>query len=635
MIPVRHRCRTGPPALRGRGVGGILPSMPRTVVMKFGGTSVGDSSRVRRAAARAVDARKAGDRVVMVVSARGKKTDELVRLAGEFGVDPPARELDMLLATGEQESVALMAMALREAGAEAVSLTGGQIGIATDDTFGKARIRAIRTDRLTEHLDAGRVVVAAGFQGVSERGDITTLGRGGSDLTAAALAAVLGADRCEIYTDVPGVFTTDPRIEPAARKLDRIAYDEMLELASLGAGVMHSRSIEFAGKYGVPVVVRSSLTDEPGTLVTRAGAAGAAPDVTGLALVRDAARVTLAGLPDRPGVMADVFRRMADRAIPLDMVVQDLSVAGVAEVSFTVPQEDLAGALAAGQAAVKKLGQGEVGVGTDLAKISAVGAGMRERPGVAARMFRTLAGIGCNVELVTTSEIKVSCLIARDRADEAVRAVHAAFDLGAEPAGSAATADEPLSAEERRVRTVVEGLRGMEDIVVADVLLDRDQARLSVRPVPDRPGVLADLFEAVAGESVRESTGDNRESGGETAAAATVDMIVQNVSHSGHAAISFTVPQSEAPLAAALAAAPAARWGEGEIQTDAAVAKLTVSGVGLRSHTGVGLKLFGALAEAGVNAQLIGTSEMRVSVIVAAAEADAAVAAVRTAFGLD
>ena len=601
---------------------------PRTLVMKFGGTSVADVSRVRRAAARAVRAHAAGSRVVMVVSARGKKTDELVRLAAEFDVDPPARELDMLLATGEQESVALMAMALREAGAEAVSLTGGQIGIATDDTFGKARIRAIATDRLAGHLDAGRIVVAAGFQGVSERGDITTLGRGGSDLTAAALAAVLGADRCEIYTDVPGVFTTDPRVVSDARKLDRIGYDEMLELASLGAGVMHSRSIEFAGKYGVPVVVRSSLTDEPGTVIGRTQSrATIGPDVTGLALVRDAARVTLAGLPDRPGVMKDIFRRMADRAIPLDMVVQDLSVAGVAEVSFTVPQEDLAGALSAGQAAVKVLGQGEVTVGTELAKISAVGAGMRERPGVAAAMFRTLAGIGCNVELVTTSEIKVSCLIARDRADEALRAVHAAFRLHEPHAGADGSAEEPLSAEERRVRAVVENLRGMEDIVVADVTLDRDQARLSVRPVPDRPGVLADLFEAVAGGAP--PSGD-----GEVGRGATVDMIVQNVSHSGHAAISFTVPEGEAALAASLAAAPAAAWGEGEVQTDAAVAKLTVSGVGLRSHTGVGLKLFAALAEAGVNAQLIGTSEMRVSVVVAADEADRAVAAVRAAFEL-
>ena len=613
--------------------------------MKFGGTSVGDASRIRRAAARAVNAQNGGAQVVMVVSARGKKTDELVRLAAEFDVEPPAREMDMLLATGEQESVALMAMALREAGAEAVSLTGGQIGIATDDTFGKARIRAIATDRMKEHLDAGRIVVAAGFQGVSERGDITTLGRGGSDLTAAALAAVLGAERCEIYTDVPGVFTTDPRIEPAARKLDRIGYDEMLELASLGAGVMHSRSIEFAGKYGVPVVVRSSLTDEPGTLITRTRATEARA-VTGLALVRDAARVTLAGLPDRPGVMAEIFRRMADRAIPLDMVVQDLSVQGIAEVSFTVPQEDLAGALAAAQAAVTKLQGAEVTVGTDLAKISAVGAGMPDRPGVAAKMFRTLAGIGCNVELVTTSEIKVSCLIARDRADEAVRAVHAAFALDRAPATAAPAADaaeRPLSPEERRVRTVVEGLRGMEDIVVADVSLDADQARLSVRPVPDRPGVLADLFEAVAGGGSPDSspqvdgppqTDGSAASPEKRGAGATVDMIVQNVSHAGHASISFTVPATEAEHAAALAATPAAAWGEGEVQTDPHVAKLSVSGVGLRSHTGVGLKLFAALAEAGVNVQLIGTSEMRVSVVVAAEEGEKAVEAVREAFGI-
>ena len=607
--------------------------MPQTVVMKFGGTSLGDTSRVRRAAARAAAARAAGDAVVMVVSARGKKTDELIRLAAEFDVDPPARELDMLLSTGEQESVALMAMALREAGAEAVSLTGGQIGIATDDTFGKARIRAIRTDRLRAHLDAGRVVVAAGFQGVSEGGEITTLGRGGSDLTAVALAAVLGADRCEIYTDVPGVFTTDPRTCPDARKLDRIGYDEMLELASLGAGVMHSRSIEFAGKYGVPVVVRSSLTDEPGTAITRAAAGEAGRDVTGLACVKDAARVTLAGLPDRPGVMAEIFRRMADRAIPLDMVVQDLSVAGVAEVSFTVPQEDLAGTLAAAGDAVRALGSGEVGVGTDLAKVSAVGAGMRDRPGVAATMFRTFAALGVNVELVTTSEIKVSCLIARGRATDAVRALHGAFRLG-EPWADAAADAGPLSAEERRVRTVVEGLAAMEDIVVADVSLDPDQARLSVRPVPDRPGVLADLFEAVGGPSPR-IDGPAVASPTAGAGGVTVDMIVQNVSHVGHAAISFTVPKAQAEVAAARAAGPAAGWGEGEVQADPAVAKLTVSGVGLRTHTGVGLKLFTALAGAGVNAQLIGTSEMRVSVVVAADEADRAAAAVRGAFGVD
>ncbi|QDT15675.1 aspartate kinase [Alienimonas californiensis] len=596
--------------------------MPRIIVQKFGGTSVGDTSRIRRAAARAVAAQQEGAQVVMVVSARGKKTDELVSLAGEFDIEPPAREMDMLLATGEQESVALMAMALREAGAEAVSLTGGQIGISTDDTYGKARIRAIKTDRLREHLDAGRIVVAAGFQGVSDSGDITTLGRGGSDLTAAALAAVLGAERCEIYTDVPGVFTVDPRIEPAARKLSRIGYDEMLELASLGAGVMHSRSIEFAGKYGVPIEVRSSLSDEPGTLIARAGAP--ARPVTGLALVRDAARVTLAGLPDRPGVMAEIFRRMADRAIPLDMVVQDLSVQGIAEVSFTVPQEDLAGALAAAKAAVDALDGAEVTVGTDLAKISAVGAGMPDRPGVAAKMFRTLADIGCNVELVTTSEIKVSCLIARDRANEAIRAVHAAFELDqAADADAAHRDDHPLSPQEQRVRTVVEGLQGMEDIVVADVSLDAHQARLSVRPVPDRPGVLADLFEAVAGGPEDDpSTG------------ATVDMIVQNVSHAGHAAISFTVPESEANYAAELAAAPAVRWGEGAVQIDPHVAKLSVTGVGLRSHTGVGLKLFAALAEAKVNVQLIGTSEMRVSVVVAANEGERAVEAVRGAFGI-
>ena len=598
------------------------------IVMKFGGTSVADPDRIRRAAGRAVARHRAGDRVVMVVSARGKRTDELVRLAEEIDDDPDPRELDVLLATGEQESIALTAMAVRSLGVPAVSFTGGQLGIGTDSSHTRARIREINTARLRAALDAGRVVVAAGFQGVDPGANVTTLGRGGSDLTATALAAVLDADLCEIYTDVPGVLTTDPRIEPSARRLARISYDEMLELASLGAGVMHSRSVEFAKKYDVPIHVRHSQTDEPGTLIARPGPAGrtALPDVAGVALVRDAARVTLAGLPDEPGVMGEIFRRMADRAIPIDMVVQDVAVpnergGGLAEVSFTVPEEDLAAALAAANAAVGALGRGTVASGVDVSKVSAVGLGMRDHAGVAAKLFRVLAGAGINVQLVTTSEIKVSCLVARDRAREAVRAVHAGFALDRLPEERAAEPDpadagHPLSEADRRVRSVVGGLAAMEDIVVSDVRLDADQARVTVRPVPDEPGVLADLFEAVA------------------AARVSVDMIVQNVSHDGRSGISFTVPAAAADRTAAAVRRAAAGWPDATAEVDPSVDKLAVSGVGLRSHTGVGLKLFTALADAGVNVQLINTSEVRVSVVMAAEHGDAAAEAVARVFGL-
>ena len=523
------------------------------IVMKFGGTSVADPDRIRRAAGRAVARHRAGDRVVMVVSARGKRTDDLVRLADELTDDPDPREMDVLLATGEQESIALTAMAVRSLGVPAVSFTGGQLGIGTDSAHTRARIRQINTARLTAALDAGRVVVAAGFQGVDPGANVTTLGRGGSDLTATALAAVLDADLCEIYTDVPGVLTTDPRVEPSARRLARISYDEMLELASLGAGVMHSRSVEFAKKYDVPIHVRHSQTDEPGTLITRPGPRReGTPDVAGVALVRDAARVTLADLPDEPGVMGEIFRRMADRAIPIDMVVQDAAVpdergGGRAEVSFTVPEEDLAAALAAANAAVQALGRGRVASGVDVSKVSAVGLGMRDHAGVAAKLFRVLADAGINIELVTTSEIKVSCLVARGRAKEAVRAVHAGFGLDRLPEKPAAEPDppdaaHPLSEADRRVRSVVGGLAAMEDIVVSDVRLDADQARITVRPVPDEPGVLAGLFAAVAEAGI------------------SVDMIVQNVSHDGRAGISFTVPTAAAGRTAAAVRTAAAGW---------------------------------------------------------------------------
>lgn len=372
------------------------------IVQKFGGSSVADAMRIMAAAQRAVDAKRAGNQVVMVISARGDKTDDLIALAKQIGDHPAPREMDMLLATGEQESVALVAMAVQALGERAVSLTGYQIGILTDSTFTKARIQRIQTDRMRRLLDEGNIVVAAGFQGIDSDFNITTLGRGGSDTTATALAAVLQADVCEIYTDVDGIYTTDPRLIKSARKMTRIAYDEMLELTSLGGGKMHSRSIEFAKKYRVPLLVRPAYSTGAGTLIAPYEDDNV-PMVTGVALVKSEAIVNLRYLPDRPGVLAALFAKMADRKIPIDMVIQDIAAGAVAEVSFTVPQDDLAEALTAAQEAVKELGAGEVHHGTNVAKVSVVGAGMRMHTGVAAQMFRSLSDAGVNIQMITTS----------------------------------------------------------------------------------------------------------------------------------------------------------------------------------------------------------------------------------------
>jgi aspartate kinase len=593
------------------------------IVQKFGGTSVADAMRIKRAAQRAVDARKAGHQVVMVVSARGKKTDELVSLAAEISPKPPPREMDMLLSTGEQESVALVAMAIQELGVPAVSLTGAQIGVVTDSSFTKARIRSISTERMRRALDEGKIVIACGFQGVDDDFNITTLGRGGSDTTATALAAVLRADECEIYTDVEGVFTTDPRVVKEARKVDHISYDEMLELASLGAGVMHSRSIEFAKKYHVHLRVRPSYSDAAGTLIAPTADENA-PVVTGVAFYRDEARVSLVGLPDRPGVMSGIFTRMAERQIPIDMVVQDVSQRGLAEVSFTVPQPELADALTAAQAAVKQLRKGKVRHGTNVSKVSVVGAGMRKHTGVAAQMFSSLAVAGVNIGMVTTSEIKISVLVDREQCEAAVQAVHSGFRLHEATAvaptiGYGTTGEKPLenATRDEIERDVVAKLAAMEDIVVSEVQLDSDQARVTVSNVPDVPGVATAVFEAVAEGGIM------------------VDMIVQNVSHEGHSHLSFTIPRRDLEPCLLLLREVLEQWPEAALSHDRDIAKLTVMGIGLRSHTGVGEKMFRALAEAGVNIQLINTSEIRMSAVVAKADGQKANAALLKTFRLN
>jgi len=399
------------------------------VVMKFGGTSLADPERIRAAARRVLRMKRAGNTVAVVVSAMGDSTDELVALAGRVCVDPPKRELDQLLATGEQVTVSLMAMALEDLGAPAISFTAGQIGMVTDDAHTKARIKTIDVRRIREQLDAGRIVIVAGFQGVTREGAVTTLGRGGSNVTLVAVAAALRADVCENLTDVDGIYTADPRIVPGARKIARIGYDEMLELASLGAGVLHNRAVEFAKKYRVPIHVRSSMNERKGTLITDEPEAMEKVVVAGAALKDKLARVIVKGVPDQPGVAAKVFHAIGAARIVVDDIMQIIGDDGRAVIAFGIEQADLGDARRIMARLGRELGC-EATFADDLAKVSVVGSGMRVHSGVAERMFEALAKARINIENISTSEIKISCLIDRRLGRKALRVVHDAFELG-------------------------------------------------------------------------------------------------------------------------------------------------------------------------------------------------------------
>jgi aspartate kinase len=397
------------------------------IVQKYGGTSVGSAERIQAVAKRAAAARAAGDDVVVVVSAMAGETNRLLALAREMSPQPDERECDVLVSTGEQVSVALLAIALKDRGVPAQSFLGHQIRIETDSAFGKARIRSIDDSRLRDALAAGRVVVAAGFQGCDGDGNITTLGRGGSDTTAVAIAAAIRADVCEIYTDVDGVYTTDPRICSSARKLERISHDEMLELASLGAKVLQIRSVEFAKRYRVPLHVRSSFSDSPGTWVVEEEATMEDVLVSGVSLDLNEAKVTLQRVPDRPGLASRIFTPIAAANIVVDMIIQNASEVGFTDVTFTVPKLDLAKAVEITQRLAKEIGASGVATNGDIAKVSVVGLGMRSHAGVAARMFQVLAENGINIEMISTSEIKVSVVVAAGQGEKAVRALHAAL----------------------------------------------------------------------------------------------------------------------------------------------------------------------------------------------------------------
>jgi aspartate kinase len=399
------------------------------VVQKFGGTSVGDADRIRAVADHIARTRRQGDDVVAVVSAMGKTTDDLIHLADTVSTTQPAREYDMLVSTGERISMALLCMALADLGVKARSFTGSQVGIITDTDHGRAKIREVKGDLVREALRAGEVPVVAGFQGVSTAREITTLGRGGSDATAVALAAVLEADACEIYTDVTGVFTADPRIVPEAHRINRISFDEMLEMAASGGRVLMLRAVEFARNHNVPLHVRSSFTWEPGTWVVEEEPDMEEAVVTAVTHDTSEAKVTVSGVPDRPGVAARLFRALADKSVNVDMIVQNTSAHGTTDISFTVPKSDLAVSVETAQSHAGELGATGVASDADVARVSLIGAGMKSHPGIAATMFETLANEQINIDMISTSTIRTSCIVRADDVERAVRCLHKAFDL--------------------------------------------------------------------------------------------------------------------------------------------------------------------------------------------------------------
>ena len=400
------------------------------IVQKYGGTSVADIARIENAAKRVVETKRAGYDVVVIVSALGHTTDKLIAMALKIASNPPDRELDMLISTGEQVSSALLAMAIHKLGVDAISFTGAQVGIITDNSFTKARIIDINAKRIGEELGKGKIVIVAGFQGVNINQDITTLGRGGSNLTAVALAKVINAGMCEMYTDVEGVFTADPRIVKDARKINKLSYEEMFELASLGAQILQPRSIEFAMKFGVPIHVRSSFSKNRGTIISKEVRTMEHIVVSGVAMNKDEAKITICDVPDKPGIAAKIFKHLAKENINVDMIIQNVSRTGSTDLSFTVPAEDVNKTIRVSREVSKRVGAGDVTVDKDIAKVSIVGIGMRSHSGVAANMFEALADKKINIEMISTSEIKISCVVKKSLGEVAVRAIHEKFKLG-------------------------------------------------------------------------------------------------------------------------------------------------------------------------------------------------------------
>ncbi|MBD1928919.1 aspartate kinase [Trichocoleus sp. FACHB-90] len=608
------------------------------IVQKYGGTSVGSVERIQAVAQRVLKTAQMGNSLVVVVSAMGKTTDGLVKLANQISTNPSRREMDMLLSTGEQVSIALLSMALQELGQPAVSLTGAQVGIVTEAEHTRARILHIQTQRVERHLDAGKVVVVAGFQGITstEELEITTLGRGGSDTSAVALAAALRASCCEIYTDVPGIFTTDPRLVPEAQLMEEITSDEMLELASLGAKVLHPRAVEIARNYGVELVVRSSWTDDPGTRVVSPMPKPRslqdleiARPVDGVEFDTDQAKIALLRVPDRPGVAARLFGEIAHQALDIDLIIQSIHEGNTNDIAFTVSKNVINRAEAVAAAIAPALrssnnpedGEAEVMVDRQIAKVSIAGAGMIGRPGVAAQMFATLSSAGINIQMISTSEVKVSCVIDADDCDRAIALLCQIFEVNNSPLHQNRIVQSGVE-EQGRISTQSSALSPQHSAPpVRGVALDFNQARLAIRHIPDRPGMAAQVFGLLAEKNI------------------SVDMIIQSqrcrvVNGIGTRDIAFTVAQADAAEAKAALEKLAPSLGCGEVLVDTAIAKVSIVGSGMVGQPGIAAKMFEALSQHQINIQMITTSEIKISCVVAQDQGVLALQAIHTAFGL-
>jgi aspartate kinase len=587
------------------------------IVQKYGGTSVGTAERIQAVAQRVSKTVRDGNTVVVVVSAMGKTTDDLVNLAHEISSHPSRREMDMLLSTGEQISIALLSMALQEIGQPAISLTGAQVGIVTEAEHSRARILEIKPDRINQYLEQGMVVVVAGFQGVSslENWDITTLGRGGSDTSAVALAAALQADYCEIYTDVPGILTTDPRLVPEAQLMAEITCDEMLELASLGAKVLHPRAVEIARNFGVPLVVRSSWSDEPGTKVVPPPSRPRS--LVGLEITKavdaveydpDQAKVSLLRVPDCPGIAAKLFGEIAHQGIDVDLIIQSIHEGNSNDIAFTVVKKVLGKAEAVAEAIAPALRshpsqtqEAEVLVEKRVAKVAIAGAGMIGRPGIAAKMFKTLADMGVNIEMIATSEVKVSCVIDEAEADRAIGALSQAFGISL------------------AVNTTIKGTANLPP--VRGVAIDQNQAQIAIRHVPDKPGMAAKIFMKLAEHNI------------------SVDMIIQSqrcriINQQPTRDIAFIIAQADIHTTQAVLEKLAQQIGSQEVVVNPDIAKVSIVGAGMAGQPGVAAKFFDALAKEGINIEMIATSEIKISCVVPKSEGVRAVKVVHDAFAL-
>jgi aspartate kinase len=607
------------------------------VVQKYGGTSVGSVERIQAVAQRVMKTVQSGNSVVVVVSAMGKTTDTLVQLANAISTNPSRREMDMLLSTGEQVSIALLCMALQEVGQPAISMTGAQVGIVTEAHHSRARILKIQTERLERHLNEGKVVVVAGFQGISsiDELEITTLGRGGSDTSAVALAASLKADRCEIYTDVPGILTADPRLVPDAQLMDEITADEMLELASLGAKVLHPRAVEIARNYGVPLVVLSSWTDDPGTRVISPTPQPRsledleiARPVDAVEFDTDQAKVALLRVPDRPGVAARLFGEIACQDLDVDLIIQSIHESNTNDIAFTVSKGVLKRAEAVAEAmrdAPASLHapslrshpstnpqEAEVMVERGIAKVYIAGAGMIGRPGIAAQMFTTLASAGVNIQMISTSEVQVSCVINAEDCDKAIASLCQVFNINSSPV---------YLARRQPAEPILDSSSTQNSKAVRGVALDLNQARLAIRFVPDRPGMAAQLFGCLAEQNI------------------SVDMIIQSqrcrvIDGVPTRDLAFTVAQADAEAARIALQQAASVVGYGEILLDPDIAKVSVVGAGMVGQPGVAAQMFEALAQHQINIQMITTSEIKISCVVAQDQGVMALQAIHKAFGL-